>query len=87
MNAKSVGLADLERNPIGQNTGIWPSVAVWRLEEDAELSNSIPQDSETLSQIDSKDYANGTASPGPSSTAGLAIFAIYALQSIISPWE
>ena len=46
-----VRLADVERDPRGQSTGIRPSVEVWRLDDDAELPNSIPQDRETLPQI------------------------------------
>lgn len=43
-----VRLADVKRNPRGENSGIRPSVDVWRLEDDAELPESIPQNREKL---------------------------------------
>lgn len=44
-------LADVERHPGGHDTGIRPSVEVWRLRDEAELPDSIPQNRERLPQI------------------------------------
>ena len=46
-----VRLADVERNPRGEDSGIRPSVDVWRLECDARLPDSVPQNRETLPQM------------------------------------
>ena len=44
-------LADVERNPRGKDLGIQPSICVWRLECDAGLPDSVPQNRETLPQM------------------------------------
>ena len=46
-----VRLADLKRNPRGQDTGIRPSVEVWRLEQDAQLPDFAPQNRERLPRM------------------------------------
>lgn len=44
-------LAYVKRNPGGQNTGIRPSVVVWRFEYDAQLSDFSSQNRERLPQM------------------------------------
>lgn len=46
-----VRLRDQERNPMGQNAGILPSVDIWKVEDDKELPDSIPQNRERLPQM------------------------------------
>lgn len=46
-----VRLADVERDPRGEDTGIRPAVEVWRLEDDSQLPDSVPPNRERLPQM------------------------------------
>lgn len=46
-----VRLADVERNPRGEHSGIRPAVEVWRLEDDDRLPDSVPPNRERLPQM------------------------------------